>query len=75
MQVNFFISGSTVDNRRRRREANQQRHSRIAESEAQLYKDLAQASGGQAVEVTTSELPEAISLITESTSTTLVISQ
>ncbi|XP_041809022.1 von Willebrand factor A domain-containing protein 7-like [Chelmon rostratus] len=68
--VNFMIS--MLPSRRRRRDDSQQQHSRIKESDAQLYRDLAQASGGQAIEVTKSELPVAISIITESSSSSLV---
>ncbi|KAI3373763.1 hypothetical protein L3Q82_022348 [Scortum barcoo] len=68
--VNFVISGSTVVNRRRR--SDQRQSSRITESDAQLYRDLAQASGGLAVEVEKSELSEVVSIITESTSSSLV---
>lgn len=71
-QVTFIISGSTVANRRSLRNGNQQQHSRIDETESQLYRDLAQTSGGQAVEVTTSEVSEAISILTESASASLV---
>ncbi|XP_042287705.1 von Willebrand factor A domain-containing protein 7-like [Thunnus maccoyii] len=69
--VNFMITGSTVLNRRRRRDDKQQ-HSKIAATDVQLYRDLAQASGGQAIEVTKSELPAATSIITESSSSSLV---
>lgn len=73
-QVNFIISGSTVANRRRLRNNNQQMHSRIDESESQLYEDLAQTSGGLGVEVATGDLTETINILTESTSTSLVAS-
>lgn len=72
-QVNFVISGSTVANRRRLRNGNQQQHSRINEAELQVYRDLAQTSGGQAVEVMTSEVSEAISVLTESNTASLVV--
>lgn len=72
--MNFIISGSTVANRRRLRNNNQQTHSRIDESESQLYRDLAQTSGGLGVEVATGDLTEAISILTESTSASLVAS-
>ncbi|XP_008292454.1 von Willebrand factor A domain-containing protein 7-like, partial [Stegastes partitus] len=65
--VNFFITNSGAVNRRRRR-----RSDRLSASDAQLYRDLAQTSGGQAIEVTKSELPAAVSIITESTSPSLV---
>ncbi|KAI4814310.1 hypothetical protein KUCAC02_003510 [Chaenocephalus aceratus] len=45
---------------------------RISESEAELYRNLAQASGGLAIEVTKSELPVATSIITQSSSSSLV---
>ncbi|XP_070700001.1 von Willebrand factor A domain-containing protein 7-like [Pempheris klunzingeri] len=70
--VNFMISGSTVLNRRRRSNQNLQNHSRISASDAQLYRDLAQVSGGLAIEVAKSELPVATSIITESSSSSLV---
>ncbi|KAM8741550.1 von Willebrand factor A domain-containing protein 7-like [Acanthopagrus schlegelii] len=69
--VNFMITNSSALNRRRRRDA-RQLSSRISASDAQLYTDLAQTSGGLAVEVSKSELPEAIGIITESSSSSLV---
>ena len=62
--------------RRRRQTGNdqQQQQSRLATSDVQLYRDLAQASGGQTIEVTKTELPEAVSIITESSSSSLVLS-
>lgn len=70
--MNFIISGSTVANLRRLRNGDQQQHSRIEEAESQLYRDLAQTSGGQAVEVTTSEVSEVIGVLTEFNSASLV---
>uniref|UniRef100_A0A4W6FN58 von Willebrand factor A domain containing 11 n=2 Tax=Lates calcarifer TaxID=8187 RepID=A0A4W6FN58_LATCA len=67
--VNFMITTSTATNRLRRSE---QQHTRIAAADAQLYRDLAQTSGGQAIEVTKSELLEASSIITDSSSSSLV---
>ncbi|KAK5858709.1 hypothetical protein PBY51_002830 [Eleginops maclovinus] len=64
--VNFMISGSTVLNKEGI-EGN-----RISESEAELYRELAQASGGLAIEVTKSELPVATSIITQSSTSSLV---
>ncbi|XP_023272394.1 von Willebrand factor A domain-containing protein 7-like [Seriola lalandi dorsalis] len=70
--VNFMITG-TVFGRRRRSDNNQQQQlSRMGSSAAQLYRDLAQASGGQAIEVTKSELLEATNIITDSSSSSLV---
>ncbi|KAM7398131.1 hypothetical protein PAMA_006152 [Pampus argenteus] len=74
LQVNFMITGSTVFNRRRRSDDKQQR-SKITASDVQLYRDLAQASGGQAIEVSKSELPVATSIVTDFSSSSLVISQ
>ncbi|XP_035999419.1 von Willebrand factor A domain-containing protein 7-like [Fundulus heteroclitus] len=54
-------------------ENNQQQNVRMARADGQLYRDLAQASGGQAVEVTKSQLLEAISVLTESTSSAQVV--
>lgn len=63
-----------LGSRRRRQSGNdqQQQQSRMVKSDAQLYRDLAQASGGQAIEVTKSDLPNATSIITESSSPSLV---
>ena len=59
--------------RRRRQIGNdQQQQSRLEPSDVQLYRDLAQASGGQTIEVTKTELPEAVTIITESSSSSLV---
>lgn len=65
--VNFFITDTVMVNRRTRRQSR-----RLSASDAQLYRELAQTSGGQAIEVTKNELPTAVSLITESTSPSLV---
>ena len=65
-----MITDSTALNRRRWRN-----DSKITASDMQLYRDLAHASGGQAIEVTKSELPVATSIITESFNSSLVISQ
>ncbi|KAM9348878.1 von Willebrand factor A domain-containing protein 7-like [Symphorus nematophorus] len=70
--VNIMISGSTMVNRRRRSDDKQQKHSRITASDAQVYRDVAQASGGQVIEVTKSELPVAVGIIAESSSSSLV---
>lgn len=66
-----MISGSMVLNRRKRSDEHQ-KHRRIASSDAALSRDLAQASGGLAIEVTKSELLAATSIITESSSSSLV---
>lgn len=67
-----MISGSSEVNRRKRR--HEQLQSKIGRSDAQLYKELAQASGGQAIEVATGDLAAAIALVTRlSSSASLVI--
>uniref|UniRef100_UPI0037E7810C von Willebrand factor A domain-containing protein 7-like n=1 Tax=Semicossyphus pulcher TaxID=241346 RepID=UPI0037E7810C len=70
--VNFMISDSVLTNRRRRSDGRQQQHSRIAEADAELYIELAQASGGLSVEVTNSELPAAVSILTDTLNSSLV---
>ncbi|XP_018547038.1 von Willebrand factor A domain-containing protein 7 isoform X2 [Lates calcarifer] len=67
--VNFMITSGLGS---QRQSDNNQQLSQITRSGAQVYKDLAQASGGQAIEVTKSELLEATSILTESTSSSLV---
>ncbi|XP_023818403.1 von Willebrand factor A domain-containing protein 7-like [Oryzias latipes] len=60
---------------RRRREANenrQQQQNQRMVRDSQLYRDLAQASGGQAIQVSKTQLLQATSIITESTSCSLV---
>ncbi|KAM3601821.1 uncharacterized protein V6R79_019411 [Siganus canaliculatus] len=70
--VNFLISGSQQPNRRRRSDGKESQNRRIRSSDTQLYRDLARVSGGLAIEITTNELPDAVSIITESTSSSLV---
>lgn len=67
-----MISGTTTVNRRRR--SNDEKP-KIAASDAQLYRNLAQASGGLTIEVSKNELLEATSVIIDSFSPSLVISQ
>lgn len=63
-----MISGSSEANRRKRRQA------KIASSDASVYKELARASGGQALEVATADLATAIGIITRrASSVSLVI--
>ncbi|TWW75015.1 von Willebrand factor A domain-containing protein 7 [Takifugu flavidus] len=69
--VNFMISGSSEANRRKRRHA--QLQSKITGSDAQLYKELARASGGQAIEVATADLAAAIGLVTRLSSSASLV--
>ncbi|CAG5872904.1 unnamed protein product [Menidia menidia] len=66
--INFMITDSTVTNRN----GNLQQSRMLAASDAQLYRDLAQASGGLAVEVTKADLPAATGIITQSATSSLV---
>ncbi|XP_073335819.1 LOW QUALITY PROTEIN: von Willebrand factor A domain-containing protein 7-like [Pagrus major] len=74
--VNCMFTGRLGFRRRRQisndQQQQQQQQSRLATSDAQLYRDLAQTSGGQSIEVTKRELPEAVSIVTESSSSSLV---
>ncbi|CAJ1063796.1 von Willebrand factor A domain-containing protein 7-like [Xyrichtys novacula] len=71
--VNFMISSSTSTNkRRRRRDDSQQQQNRITASDAQLYRELAQASGGQIVEVTKDELVTAATILSDTLNSSLV---
>ncbi|KAK6317580.1 hypothetical protein J4Q44_G00129800, partial [Coregonus suidteri] len=72
--VTFFLTGSLGLRRRRGSDQGQGQvqHSRMAVSDAQLYRNLAQSSGGQAIQVTKTELPKATSIIVESSSSSLV---
>ncbi|KAM4546120.1 von Willebrand factor A domain-containing protein 7-like isoform 1-T1 [Odontesthes bonariensis] len=66
--VNFMITDSTVTNRN----DNLQQSRRLTASDAELYRDVARASGGQAVEVTKAELPVATEIIKQSATSSLV---
>ncbi|XP_041809021.1 von Willebrand factor A domain-containing protein 7-like [Chelmon rostratus] len=70
--VNFMITN--VLGRRRRESGNSQQQllARVGTSDAELYRQLAHTSGGQAIEVTKSELPVATSIIAESSGSSLV---
>ncbi|KAL7390224.1 hypothetical protein ABVT39_017352 [Epinephelus coioides] len=75
--VNFMITAVLGFRHRRQsddslQQQQQQPISRMARSDAQLYRDLAQASGGLAIEVSKSELLEATSIITQTSSSSLV---
>ncbi|XP_074468122.1 von Willebrand factor A domain-containing protein 7-like isoform X2 [Sebastes fasciatus] len=72
--VNFMLTGILGLRRRRQDDNNQQQQqqNRMVRTDAQLYRDLAQVSGGLAIEVRKSQLPEATSIITQSSSSSLV---
>lgn len=64
--VNFLITDSVNTNRRRRST------SQISAADVQVYRDLAQTSGGQAIEVSKFELSAATSIITEASINSMV---
>ncbi|XP_061572640.1 von Willebrand factor A domain-containing protein 7-like [Cololabis saira] len=61
-----FMLTDVLPSRRRRRSSQSVFPRVISQSDAQLYRDLAQLSGGQAIEVTKSDLPHATSIIEDS---------
>ncbi|XP_049597943.1 von Willebrand factor A domain-containing protein 7 [Syngnathus scovelli] len=65
--VYFLITGTPANTRRRRR-----RSTRIAESDAQVYKDLSDAAGGLVIEVDKDQLLEATSIIGQMSNSTVV---
>lgn len=69
LQVTFML---TDPSRRLARSAQSQRASKMTGSDLQLYQDLAVSSGGQAVEVTKSELSAATSIIEDSSAGAVV---
>ncbi|RVE63983.1 hypothetical protein OJAV_G00141740 [Oryzias javanicus] len=70
--VYFMITDVPGFRRRRRADGNQQQTQRMVRADSQLYRDLAQASGGQAIEVSKNQLLQATSIIIDSTSSSLV---
>ncbi|XP_062329348.1 von Willebrand factor A domain-containing protein 7-like [Osmerus eperlanus] len=71
--VNFLLTGSLASRRRRSSGSiDQGQTTQMRSVNTQLYRDLAQASGGQAIQVTKTQLPQATSLILQSTSSNLV---
>ena len=61
-----------LPSRRRRRDIQGVPSRSMSQSDAQLYRDLAQASGGQAIEVTKSDLSLATSVIEDSSASAVV---
>lgn len=70
--VNLIISDSTSTNRRKRHLYSQQQQTRVTASDAELYRELAQASGGLMVEASKSELSAAASIISDSLKSSVV---
>ncbi|KAM4547585.1 von Willebrand factor A domain-containing protein 7-like [Fundulus diaphanus] len=70
--VNFMKTNAYGVRHQSPADGNQQQNHQMVIYDGQLYRDLAQTSGGQAVEVSKSQLLEAIDILTESTSSSLV---
>ncbi|KAJ7997392.1 hypothetical protein DPEC_G00228510 [Dallia pectoralis] len=68
--VNFMLTGSLSFARRRR--GSQGLSSRVAASDSRVYIDLAQTSGGLTIQTTKTELPQANSIIVDSSNSSLV---
>ncbi|XP_034400448.1 von Willebrand factor A domain-containing protein 7 [Cyclopterus lumpus] len=67
-----FMLTDVKASRRRRRNLEDVSSRSMSQSDAQLYRDLAQASGGQAIEVTKSDLSVATSVIKDSSASAVV---
>ncbi|KAM9856777.1 von Willebrand factor A domain-containing protein 7 [Aulostomus maculatus] len=67
-----FMLTDVLDSRRRRRGLRGGSGRAMSQSDAQLYRDLARASGGQAIEVTKSDLSVATSVIEDSSASAVV---
>ncbi|KAL2097352.1 hypothetical protein ACEWY4_006559 [Coilia grayii] len=72
--VNCMLTGVLGARRRREADDNQQKPGLrfSSRSSTQLYDELVQASGGQAIKVTKASLPQATSIITDSSGAALV---
>ncbi|XP_074486744.1 von Willebrand factor A domain-containing protein 7 isoform X1 [Sebastes fasciatus] len=67
-----FMLTDVLASRRRRRNSQGKSSRSMSQLDAQLYRDLARASGGQAIEVTKSDLSLATSVIEDSTAIAVV---
>ncbi|XP_028302235.1 von Willebrand factor A domain-containing protein 7-like isoform X2 [Gouania willdenowi] len=70
-EVTFMLTG-VLSSRRRRRSSQGVITRALGQSDAQLYRDLAQASGGQSIEVTKADLSMATSVIEDSLASAVV---
>ncbi|XP_017292675.1 von Willebrand factor A domain-containing protein 7 isoform X2 [Kryptolebias marmoratus] len=68
--VNFMITNTLGF--QTQADSSKQQYVEMSKSDPQLYRDLAQASGGQVIEITEDRLLEATSVITESSRSSLV---
>ncbi|XP_076024338.1 von Willebrand factor A domain-containing protein 7-like [Genypterus blacodes] len=71
--VNFLISGAVGPKIRKQRDTNRQQVGIIPAASVQLYRDLAQTSGGKAIEVDKTDILAAASIIIESSTSSQVI--
>ncbi|KAM3622807.1 uncharacterized protein V6R79_003398 [Siganus canaliculatus] len=69
--VNFMLT-DVLASRRRRRSSQGVIPRAMSQSDAQLYRDIARASGGQAIEVTKSDLSVATTVIEDSSASAVV---
>ncbi|KAM9792685.1 von Willebrand factor A domain-containing protein 7 [Neosynchiropus ocellatus] len=67
-----FMLTDVLASRRRRRDRTGVAPRSMSQADAQLYRDLARASGGQAIEVTKSDLPAATAVIEDSSASAVV---
>ncbi|XP_042340189.1 von Willebrand factor A domain-containing protein 7-like [Plectropomus leopardus] len=70
--VTFMLTDTLVSRRRRSSFQGLSGHRSMSQSDAQFYRDLAQASGGQAIEVTKDDLSLATSIIEDSSAIAVV---
>nr|XP_055060962.1 von Willebrand factor A domain-containing protein 7-like [Misgurnus anguillicaudatus] len=70
-RVNFLLT-KAFSFRKKRDSQSQRSLTRMSQPEVQLYRDLADVSGGQAIEVTKSTLSQATAVITDSSASALV---
>ncbi|XP_051903526.1 von Willebrand factor A domain-containing protein 7-like [Hippocampus zosterae] len=70
--VYFLITQTAANSRRRRQLSRPQASGRIAESDARLYKELAEAAGGLVVQLRQDELQEATGIVGQMSSASLV---
>ncbi|XP_054586740.2 von Willebrand factor A domain-containing protein 7 [Nothobranchius furzeri] len=71
--VNFMITSTPEFRRQIQAGSIKQQHRQMVSSDTRLFRDLAQDSGGQVIEVTKDQLPEVMSIIRESSRSSLVV--
>ncbi|XP_073722442.1 von Willebrand factor A domain-containing protein 7 [Misgurnus anguillicaudatus] len=71
-RVNFLLTRTFSFRKKRDVSQSQRSSTRMSQPQVQLYRDLADVSGGQAIEVTKSTLSQATAVITDSSASALV---